>query len=213
MALHADDDGLGPIRERIRRYGLRSEQEKLMAVLRELKQAEVQHVKDFAEYEDKGADPEGTAHPRACVHAPAACWHARLLAAFVHTSHKPSGAPASPAACQPGRRLADRQACRQTQAGLPARPSVALARCVSSRFWGACPALRWPTAGKEYLMRYYRKQWKEAAEKLELLHANPRKFVWRHGHEHGIDTFWWKPYILFILWCLVVLMLPLLSSL
>lgn len=30
-------------------------------------------------------------------------------------------------------------------------------------------------------------QWKEVTEKLELLHAHPRIFVWDYGHLYGIE--------------------------
>ncbi len=37
-------------------------------------------------------------------------------------------------------------------------------------------------------MRNWHQYWKDASDKLELLQANPRLFIWKHGSFYGIDT-------------------------
>lgn len=60
----AEDDGLDALRQRIRRYGLQPNEEKMLLLLRELKADEQRYLTRFAKAEDEGAT-----FPPACMSA------------------------------------------------------------------------------------------------------------------------------------------------
>lgn len=170
-ALPADVDGLGAVRQRIRQYGLRSRQEKLMAVLRQLKAEERTYLERFAEAEEAGMTQEATTcASSSCCRPPAYPPPTRL---------PPARLPmCCPCPCQ---RAFFENRCTTLNAGrtsldAPAEPMSA-----------SLPVSR--AAGKEDEMARLHTEWDARRQKMDLLLSNPRMFVWQHGRLYaGLQT-------------------------
>lgn len=83
LHVHAENDELAPVRQRIRQYGLRTAEEKILTQLRKFKAEEDKHLERFARAEREGAVCLPSVLPAACPPARlSACPPASLRSSF-----------------------------------------------------------------------------------------------------------------------------------